>query len=119
MKARAVMYEVDEGAWSIGIVVLIMFAVFIVWLSAPAHSQEAPSGPPCGPSHDIHEHLQQQYGETIRAGGIIGQEYMELLTSKSGTFTILMRRLDGTACIVAGGTGFALADPARMKGNGL
>jgi len=113
------MYEMDDGAWAMSCVLLVAFAAFIIWLSTPSHSQEAPAGPPCGPAHDIHEHLQKQYGETVRAGGIIGQEYMELLTSKEGTFTILMRRLDGTACIVAGGTGFALADPARMKGSGL
>ena len=113
------MHDSDEGAWSIGILLLVMFAVFIVWLSAPSHSQEAPSGPPCAPWRDIHAMLEKQYGETTTAGGIIGDEFMELMTSKQGTFTILMRRLDGTACIVAGGKGFALADPAPMKGNGL
>ena len=112
-------YRTDEGSWALGCVVLTLFAVLIIFFCAPAHSQEAPRQP-CGPSADIHATLQKQYGETVTAGGIIGSEYLELLTNKrTGTFTILMRRLDGTACIVAGGEGFALADPAKMKGSGL
>lgn len=109
----------DNHAFALACVVLIALLAVMMWVASPARSQEAPPGPPCGPSHDIHAQLQKDYGETVTAGGIIGQEYMELLTSKAGTFTILMRRLDGTACIVAGGRGFALADPARMKGSGL
>ena len=109
----------EFGFWSTAWFFTFSLLALLFAIGTPANSQEAPRGPPCGPSSDIHEHLQKQYGETVTAGGIIGQEYMELLTSKAGTFTILMRRLDGTACIVAGGRGFALADPARMRGSGL
>ena len=57
--------------------------------------------------------------ETVTAAGVIGSEFMELFTSEAGTFTITMRRMDGTSCIIAGGKGFALADRSKMKGPGL
>jgi hypothetical protein len=113
------MYEFDDSAAAIGVFLLTIFMVLIFYIATPAHSQEAPAGPPCAPWRDIHSMLEKQFGETTTAGGIIGEEFMELMTSREGTFTILMRRLDGTACIVAGGKGFALADRSKMKGPGL
>jgi hypothetical protein len=113
-------YESDEGAWSIGVVLLVMFAVFIVWLSAPAHSQE-PSGAQCPPAGALNEQLEKQFGETVTAGGVMdGQQFMYMTTNPTTqSWTVLVRRPDGTACVVLGGKGFALADPAPMKGPGL
>lgn len=109
----------DHHSFALACLVFAVLFGVMLWIGGAAHSQEAPSRPPCGPAADIHSMLQSQYGETVTAAGVIGAEFMELTTSKSGTFTILMRKADGTACIIAGGTGFALADRAKMKGPGL
>ena len=111
------MYEFDDSAAAIGVFLLTIFMVIIFYIATPAHSQEA--GPPCGPAADVLGKLQKQYGETVTAAGVVGSQYMVITTSKQGTFTILMRRPDGTACLIVGGEGFALADPAPMKGSGL
>ncbi len=110
------MYEFDDSAAAIGVFLLTIVLVVMFYIATPAKSQEAP---PCGRAVDLHKQLEKHYGETVTAGGIVGTGYLEILTSKAGTFTIIMRRLDGTGCIVAGGKGFALADRAPMKENGL
>lgn len=109
----------EFGFWSTAWLFTCSLLALLFVIGTPAWPQEAPARPPCAPADDVHSMLEKQYGETVTAAGVIGDEFMELLTSKQGTFTILMRRVDGTACIVAGGKGFALADPARMKGSGL
>lgn len=114
------MIEPHRNTFAMGCLFLALLPIGMYLIATPSRSQEAPAGPPCGPVHDVLEKLQKQFGETVTAGGIVGQEFMEILTnSRTGSFTILMRRLDGTACLVAGGEGFALADPAKMKGPGL
>lgn len=105
--------------WSTAWLVAFSFLALLWVIGTPAHSQEAPAGPPCADAKGVHERLQKQFGETVTAGGIVGPEFMEILTSRAGTFTIIIRRADGSACLVMGGTGFALADPAKMKGPGL
>lgn len=102
----------------------LTFAIFftaLVWIGTPAHSQEAPQGPPCAPSTAVDKTLQEQYGETITGAGVAdGSGYAYLTTNpKTGTFTILVRRPDGQSCILIGGKGWALADPAPVKGTGL
>lgn len=104
-----------------GLCLLMLSALFAVmfWIGTPAHSQ-APGQPACAPANGLLSALEKQYGETVTAGGTIGQQLLVILTNRTtGSFTILIRNTDGIACIMAGGTGFALADPVPMKGNGL
>lgn len=104
-----------------GFCLLMLSALFAVmfWIGTPAHSQ-TPGRPACAPTKGLIEALKKDYGETVTAGGMIDQQLVVILTNKvTGTFTILVRNTDGIACIMAGGTGFALADPAPMKGHGL
>lgn len=107
------------GFWSTAFLVLVslLFLMFIV--GTPARSQEA--HPPCMPAADLQKQLAEHYGETVTAGGAVGPQGVVFITTnpKTHTFTILIRKPDGMACLIVGGTGFALADPARMKGNGL
>ena len=106
----------DLHVFALGCLFLALLFAFMFMVGSPAHSQT----PPCARAADILSQLEKQYGETVTAGGVVGSELMVILTNKiTGSWTILMRRLDGTACIVAGGTGFGIADPAPMKGNGL
>ena len=66
------MYELDDSAAAIGVFLFTIFMVILFWIATPAHSQEAPAGPPCAPWRDIHSMLEKQFGETTTAGGIIG-----------------------------------------------
>jgi hypothetical protein len=119
MKGARMDYQTDEGAWAIGCVILTLLAVLCIYAASPARSQEDPQQPPCTASADMEKTLQAQYGETVTAAGVVNNQYMELYTNaKTHTFTIVVRRTDGNSCMVMAGEGFALADPARMKGKG-
>lgn len=92
--------------------------VFLVMLlDTLAHAQEQL---PCGPSKDIEDNLRSKYGETIVAAGVTPGGFLEILTNpKTQSFTILLRRGGGVTCILMGGEGFAIADPAAIKGDDL
>lgn len=110
-----------EDLKDFGLCLMMLAALFTVmfWIGTPAHSQ-VPGAPPCAPAEAIKSQLEKQYGETVTAGGMIGEQLLVILTNRTtGTFTIIIRNNDGMACIMAGGKGFALAEPAPMKGNGL
>ena len=120
MKARPLMYEFDDSAAAIGVFLLTMVLVIMFYIATPAKSQEAPGAPPCGPADKLQEQLEKQYGETIVGGGFVNNDIIIITTNpKSHSFTIMMRRPDGIACLLIGGKGFAMADPAGMKGSGL
>lgn len=111
------MYDLDETTVPLAMVLATLLMVFFMWLATPAHSQEAPG---CGPTDGLHAMLEKQYGETLTAAGVVNKDFMELLVNRiTGTFTVAIRRPDGTSCIVIGGKGFALADPAPRRGSGL
>ena len=58
----------------------------------------------CAPHADMLSVLAKQYGETPQAIGLIsGTTVLEVLSSKAGSFTILVTRADGMACILAAG----------------
>lgn len=110
----------DHHSFALACLVFAVLFGVMLWIGGAAHSQEAPPGPPCALAAEMKAQLQRQYGETVTAGGMVGEQFMELFTNpKTGSFTVMMRRLDGTGCLVMGGQGFALADPAKMKGPGL
>ena len=110
-------YTVFQTA--LGVLALVMGV--LVLIGTKAHSQEAPQGPPCAPSVAVDQTLEKQYGETITGAVVADSAGFVVLTTnpKTGTFTILMRRPDGMSCIIVGGKGWALADPAKVKGDGL
>lgn len=112
------MYEADKHTFSMGCLFLALLLAVMYWIATPSRSQ-VPQ--PCPPSDAMADTLQRQYGETVTAGGVLGErQYMYITTNPlTGSFSILATRPDGTACIVLSGKGFALADPAKMKGSGL
>jgi hypothetical protein len=60
--------------------------------------------PHCSPHADMLLVLAQQYGEAPQAIGLVGgSRVIEVLSSKEGTFTILVTQPDGMACILAAG----------------
>ena len=61
----------------------------------------------CAPHADMLSVLAKQYGETPQAIGLIGgNTVLEVLSSKAGSFTILVTQANGMACIVAAGQDF-------------
>ena len=69
------------------------------FVSAPAMAEAI-----CGPRAAALEYLLERYGERPRAAGLAGDgRVVELLVSASGSWTLLLVRPDGTACIAAGG----------------
>ena len=63
--------------------------------------------PRCAPHADMLSVLAKQYGEAPQAIGLVsGTAVLEVLSSKAGTFTVLVTRADGMACILAAGQDF-------------
>ncbi|WP_170329317.1 hypothetical protein [Ruegeria arenilitoris] len=71
----------------------------------------------CEPTARMHEKLERQFGSERAATGIRGPEQlMEVWTSKSGDWTMVVTYATGTSCIVAMGENWythAKVDPAR------
>ena len=63
--------------------------------------------PRCAPHADMLSVLAKKYSETPQAIGIVnGDHVIEVLSSKGGTFTILVTQPNGMACILAAGQDF-------------
>lgn len=59
----------------------------------------------CGPRADFIKALADKYQESGKAIGIAGQvNLVEVFTSKSGTWTIIVTSPEGKTCIIAAGT---------------
>lgn len=81
-------------------IALAGFIGAIVALPPPASAQTA-----CAPRGDIVEKLKDKYGEVQRGMGLGGTTaIVEIWSSeKTGTWTIVMTRPNGTTCILAAG----------------
>lgn len=114
-------HQSDDSAVAIGCFILTILLVIMFYIATPAKSQEAPpSGMPCGPSDKMQTELQNKYGEVIVGGGFVGSNIIVITTNpKSGSFTIMSMMPNGQACLLIGGQGFAIADPAAIKGDAM
>lgn len=59
----------------------------------------------CGPRGDMVRQLEKKFGETKQGVGLLNaQRAFELWSSsKTGTWTMMVSRADGTSCIIAAG----------------
>jgi hypothetical protein len=85
---------------------------------APAAQAKSPIAEViCEPTARMHEKLELQFGSERVATGVRGPEQlMEVWTSKSGDWTMVVTYATGTSCIVAMGQDWythAKVDPAR------
>ena len=66
----------------------------------------------CLPHEEAIARLQQLHGETTKGLGVgkRGQSVMELFTSETGSWTILVTRTNGLSCIAASGENWTLTD---------
>ena len=88
------------------ILALLLAGMYI--LATPARSQEAP----CAPRAALEKQIAREYGESVFGAGVtpVGILYITM-NPQTGTFTVLMRRKDGQACIIGGGKGWASVPP--------
>ena len=87
--------------------VILMLVLLTAYLVQPARSQ----APPCGPRDAVEKRIWTEYGESIIGAGLSQGSIVYVTENpQTGTFTILIRRPDGTACVMLGGSGWATMD---------
>lgn len=86
-------------------------------LAPPALAQGAPQA--CGPREAITVQLEQKYGEHQQGAGVMNSNRVFELwhSEKTGTWTILLTRPNGTSCIVAAGDFWKLTPQDLTMGN--
>lgn len=86
-------------------------------LSVPAQAKSPIAEVICEPTGRMHEKLTRQFGSHRAATGTRGPEQiMEVWTSKSGAWTMVVTYATGTSCIVAMGDDWlshVTEEPAR------
>ncbi len=76
----------------------------------PATAQQLP----CGKRDEMVKSLFSQYREQPRAMGLANQTaIIEIFTSKSGSWTILLTKPDGASCIVSAGEAWEDIPPTQ------
>jgi hypothetical protein len=99
-------------ALRIGSAATVAFAALIgVWASVgPAASQDGA----CNSRDDVHQALEQGFGETPVAMGIVSEDVIvELFAAAEGaTWTLMVSNADGQACVLAAGTDWQSHSPA-------
>jgi hypothetical protein len=81
-------------------------------IATPARSQTVQPQMPCMPRAILEKQIKSQYGESVVGAGLtpVGVLYVTA-NPVTGTFTVVMRKDDGTACIVGGGKGWTSITP--------
>lgn len=70
----------------------------------------------CDDQTKIDTRLSSEFGESITSAGITPGGVMYVTSNpESGTFTVVLRREGGQACILIGGIGYATTDPVPVK----
>jgi hypothetical protein len=79
--------------------------VTLLAVSASLHSAESQAaGVQCAAHKQIVTLLTKKYSEEpVAAGTVNDDRYMQLFVSSSGSWTILVTKVDGQSCIVASG----------------
>jgi hypothetical protein len=93
--------------------------LLIVGMLLAASSASAQQRQLCAPREALLEKLAQEFGEAPRASGIDGGgNLMEILTSPSGTWTLLIVMPAKRACIVGSGEGWVEYEGVAVPGRG-
>lgn len=96
--------------------ILSMIAASTLFIASPANAQEAP---PCAPRAGIMEKLEVEFNEKLEAIGVTYPgSLVEILTSKDGTWTMLLTNGNGLSCIVMTGDGWLSVPPNHAKVSG-
>jgi hypothetical protein len=96
-----------------------LVAFFVLALNLGAQPATAQQRQLCASRDALLEKLAQDFGEAPRASGIDGGgNLMEILTSPSGTWTLLIVMPTKRACIVGSGEGWREYDGVAVPGRG-
>ena len=106
-------------AWLPNAILIALRAVLLTGTIVTAAA--AATSAPCQPRDALTARLAARYGESLRARGVMTPVLLEIFANvRTGTFTILIVRPDGTACIAGAGDGWqepdAGADQTRKSG---
>ena len=95
-----------RSAFKLGWAIAVSLAV------SPAYAQAN-----CAPREAIIDRLKTMYGESLAAGGLQSAAQMiEVWTApETGSWTILMTRADGKACVMATGTNWHQQSPVQVS----
>lgn len=94
-------------------------ALLLMPAAMPAQATEAGTAL-CGKRQQILDSLENRYAESPRAMGLAGNgSVVELLTSSDGTWTILVTRPSGMACLAAAGQHWESIAAGPAAGQGL
>ena len=92
---------------------LILAALLAVSPAYSAHDQQV-----CGPRHEAVEQLALKYNEHAIGAGLSARGFvLEIYVSESGTWTALMVKPDGTACLADSGSLWRAPDVGVTPGN--
>jgi hypothetical protein len=92
-----------------------MAGVALAMLVTPALAQQQPA---CGDRNDLLTQLKEKYKETPTGFGMTGQgSVVELMTSESGSWTLILSFPSGRSCLIATGEGWEMWQ-ARLAGRG-
>jgi hypothetical protein len=70
---------------------------------------------PCGPTGMVEKRIVAQYGESIVGAGVVPGGILFITSNPdSGSFTIMLRKPDGTTCVLLGGKGYATQDSVKQ-----
>lgn len=99
----------------------LAFALVMILILAASRGEAQAGNAPCSTYERIAEQMRETHGEEPRFRGLMsgGQEMIELwLSSETGTWTVIVARPNGIACVPAtGGAGLILdATPAGEPG---
>lgn len=83
-------------------IVALIAALIVLLVLAATASAQAPA-PQCGPRGDMLKAAAAKYSETTKFFGISGISLIEILTSNTGSWTVLATRPDGLTCVIAAG----------------
>jgi hypothetical protein len=79
---------------------------------------EAEGRQPCAARADVVQKLLERFGETLRSVGLQPDETLVEVSSseRTGSWTILQTKPDGTSCLIAAGQLWEEALPRRLVG---
>jgi hypothetical protein len=81
-----------------------LFAALALLASTPAFAQQQMA---CGDRNDLLAHLKDKFKESAAGAGMTGNgAVMELMTSDSGSWTLILTFPTGRSCLVATGDGW-------------
>ncbi|MEO1721013.1 MAG: hypothetical protein AAFR84_01265 [Pseudomonadota bacterium] len=95
---------------------ILAFSLTIAAVALPPVPAEAQGRVFCGDREKIIGDLARKYGETRRSYGLARNKgVVEVYASESGSWTILIARPGGTACLIAAGEAFEAEEPAPLE----